>query len=134
MNTTPVAPTDSRRRSRRVLRTGLVLAALVLASATFAAPATPAGAWANNSNVTLQGSSVCKSSKTTWVWVEGSNGERGWATNGSGRYHFAFKRVPTSGMTVRVNFGNSTFSCTTSFGLNRPAVGTNATRNVVSIY
>lgn len=33
-------------------------------------------------------------------------------------------------MTVRVNYGNSTFRCTDTFGLNRPTTGTGATRNV----
>ena len=115
-------------------RTTKKLAGLALAAATLtgfaAADATPASAWAWNPSVTLQGSSICAASATTWVWVSASNGEAGWATAGRGHYSFTFKSVPTKGMTVRVNYGNSTFKCTDSFGLNRPTIGTSATRDV----
>lgn len=114
------------------------LAALISAAAVsvgglaILTPAT-AGAWAWDPNVTLQGTSVCAGRGTTWVWVSASNGERGWATNGTGRYSFRFARVGTGGTTVTVNYGNSTFRCTDTFGLNRPAVGTTATRNVYKL-
>jgi len=111
----------------------LLLVALLLAPAALVLDATPAGAWAWNPNVTLQGTSHCGSSPTTWVWVQASNGERGWATNGRGRYRFSFKRVPFGGTTVKVNYGNGTFRCTDSFGLKRPATGTSATRNVFKL-
>lgn len=114
------------------------LAGLALTASTMgglaATDAAPASAWAWSGSVTLQGSSMCGAlNPTTWVWVSASNGESGWATAGSGRYSFNFKRVPTSGMTVRVNYGNSTFKCTDSFGVNRPAVGTSATRNLYKL-
>ena len=132
---TTTTPSNSPGRgARRASRSLVLLATIVLSTLTLIGPDNPAGATAWNPTVTLQGSAICKSSRATWVWVEASNGERGWATNGSGAYRFTFRRVPTSGMTVRVNYGNSTFSCTTKFGVNRPAVGTTATRNVIQIY
>jgi hypothetical protein len=68
------------------------------------------------------------------VWVEASNGERGWATRAGGNYSFRFNRVPTSGMSVRVDFGNEGCSRSATFGVNRPTFGTSATRNVITIY
>lgn len=120
--------------SRRSLRS--VAGLLLLMGATLGTNFVPsqAGATAWNPTVTLQGTSVCAGRGTTWVWVQASNGERGWATNGTGRYRFTFRRVPTSGMTVTVNYGNSTFSCRDAFGLNRPTVGTSATRNVYKLW
>jgi hypothetical protein len=113
------------------LRIGLAVLLLVSTAGAMAAPS--AGAWSWDPKVTLQGTSTCAGRGSTWVWVEGSNGERGWATNGTGRYRFNFTRVPAGGITVRVNYGNSTFKCTASFGLKRPATGTTATRNVYSL-
>ena len=119
------------------VRRGRILAPLlgvaVLLGIGAAGSPTPADATAWNPTVTLQGRAICASSGATWVWVEASNGERGWATNGAGNYRFTFSRVPTSGMTVRVNYGNSTFRCTDSFGVNRPTFGTSATRNVIRV-
>lgn len=113
---------------RRII---LSLVTTALLTGTFAAVApSSAGAWAWDPTVTLQGQAICASSGATWVWVEASNGERGWATNGRGNYRFTFRHVPTRGMTVRVNYGNGTFSCTDSFGVNRPTTGTTATRHV----
>ncbi len=137
MTTTELTTSDAatetvaaRRRTAGAARGLLLLAAIVLSTLTLIGPSNTAGAYAWNPTVTLQGSARCNFTKTTWVWVEGSNGERGWATNGTGGYRFTFKRVPTSGMTVRVNFGQRNSNCTAKFGLNRPTVGTSATRNV----
>ncbi len=92
--------------------------------------ATPADAWPTSGTVTLQGTSICAGRGTTWVWVSANNGESGWATNGTGRYSFKFSRIGSGGNTVTVNYGNSTFKCTDTFGVQRPAVGSSATRNL----
>ncbi len=110
----------------------MAFAALALLGAFFVAPQ-PANATAWNPRVTLQGTSSCSIRGTSWVWVEASNGERGWATNGTGRYRFTFTRVPTSGMTVTIKYGNSIASCHDRIGLNRPTVGTSATVNVYKV-
>ena len=115
-------------------RTMAVIAASIALAGGLALAPTPAGAWAWSPNVTLQGTSVCRSVKTGWVWVQASNGESGWATNGTGNYRFNFTRVPTSGMSVTVNFGNGNNRCSTSFGVNRPTTGTSATRNVIQLW
>ena len=120
------------RQSRRLGLRAILASVTLIGTFAFIAP-THAGAWAWSPSVTLQGSSICAASATTWVWVEASNGEHGWATAGSGRYRFDFKHVPTSGVTVRANYGNSTFRCTDSFGLKRPAWGTSATRNLYKL-
>ncbi len=111
----------------------VLLVALGVSAASLVAPL-QAGAWAWSPTVTLQGTADCKLAKATWVWVEASNGERGWATNGTGRYSFTFRNVPTSGMRVTVNFGSNGRNCSTSFGVNRPSTGTSATRNVYQLY
>lgn len=121
-------------RPTRVRMAFALTLALLIGGAGMLGSSTNAGATPWNSNVTLQGKAIACSSGASWVWVEGSNGERGWATRGTGRYSFHFKRVPAGGMTVRVNYGNNVCKKSTSFGLKRPAVGTTATRNVVSIY
>lgn len=116
------------RRTRRIL-----VVAAMLCGLSVLVPA-QADAWLTSSTVTLQGVSNCGNNKTSWVWVEGSNGERGWATNGKGNYKFTFKKVPASNtMKVRVNYGNGTFRCTDYFGLNRPKVGSTQTRNVIRL-
>jgi len=116
---------------RRAAACALVASAIGLS---LAGAAQPAGAWAWDPNVMLQGRAIVCSRAATWVWVEASNGERGWATRPGGNYSFQFRRIPPSGVTVRVNFGHSSCSRSTSFGLKRPAVGTSATRDVVTIW
>jgi hypothetical protein len=111
-----------------------IVLALTAAVGTGAVTASAANAWAWSGSVTLQGTSLCGASRTTWVWVSASNGEAGWATNGSGNYKFNFTRVPSSGMSVTVYYGNSTFSCHDTFGVQRPAFGTTATRNVYKLF
>lgn len=127
--------TTTTRRFRRGTMALLMLLGTVVGTGAFIG-STPdrSEAWATSGNVTLQGRAIACSGAATWVWVEGSNGERGWATQAGGNYRFNFRNVPTRTMTVRVNFGRPGCSRTTTFGLNRPSVGTSATRNVVSIY
>ncbi len=122
------------RKSRIAARVAAIAVTLAVGGASLVGTAPSADAWAWDPNVTLRGRAIACSSAATWVWVEGSNGERGWATQPGGNYSFRFTRVPTSGMTVKVNFGNRLCSKSTSFGLNRPTVGTSATRNVITIY
>ncbi|MFE9632421.1 hypothetical protein [Streptomyces sp. NPDC006463] len=123
----------------RSLRLKAVLSAAVLA-ATALVPlaATSAQAWPTSGSVRLQGKIGCNyaaSNTVKWAWVSGSNGESGWAALGSGGmtrpYSFQFNRVPTSTMTVTVKWGCATDGeHSTQFGLNRPATGTTATRNI----
>lgn len=72
------------------------------------------------------------SGKSTWVWVEAANGERGWATAGRGYYRFTFHKVPLGvSMKVTVKYGSALKNdCRATFGLSRPATGTTATVNV----
>src|SRR5689334_15884347 len=86
-----------------------VVAAALLGAVAFHTE--PAKAWLWSGDVTLQGNSHCGLPATTWVWVQSPNGESGWATNGSGRYSFNFHRVPSGGMTVRINYGEPGVSC-----------------------
>jgi hypothetical protein len=96
--------------------------------------ATSASASAWEPHVRLQGTSICASSATTWVWVEASNGERGWATNGRGRYSFDFWNVPRGkSISVKVNYGNGTFACTDTVGVSRPTFGATATRDLFKL-
>ena len=104
----------------------VLVASLVVGVAT-------AGAWAWDSNVTLQGTAHCGVPAATWVYVSASNGERGWATNGSGRYSFKFHNVGSGGISVHVTYGEPGWSCHDDFGVKRPMVGTSATVNVVKI-
>jgi hypothetical protein len=113
---------------------GLAVAAGSVVGAA-AISAQPASAWAWSGSVTLQGTSWCGAgNNSTWVWVSASNGEQGWATNGTGRYKFDFKNIPTSGTTVTVTYGNRGFNCKDTFGVQRPTVGTSATRNLSKIW
>jgi hypothetical protein len=115
-----------------VLVTVLAVVGLSLATAS------PAHAWAWSGTVTLNGKVGCTyatKNAVQWAWVQGSNGEAGWARLGSGGmtrpYSFTFKRAPSSTMTVTVNWGCSIDGGhSTSFGLNRPTAGTTTTRNI----
>jgi hypothetical protein len=121
------------------IRATLCVAAM-LAAALVLAPvrAVPAHAWAWDPTVTLSGKVGCNyaaSNTVQWAWISGSDGESGWASLKAGGitrpYSFTFHKVPTSSMTVKVNWGCSIDgSHTTSFGLNRPAVGEGATRDI----
>ena len=112
----------------------LLVAAVATATSIVLGSSSIAGAWAWDPTVALSGRAIACSRPATWVWVEASNGERGWATQPGGNYSFRFTRVPTSGMTVRVNFGNGACNRSTSFGVNRPSTGISSTRNVITIY
>jgi hypothetical protein len=95
----------------------------------------PVGAWPNDPHVTLQGRALCGGRPATWVWVESSNGERGWATQPGGNYEFRFEHAPTTTMTVTVKLGITGWECIPArFGVNRPAIGTTATRHVNQIH
>ncbi|MEV4411371.1 hypothetical protein [Catellatospora sp. NPDC049609] len=115
-----------------------ILTLLTMLLAGVAVAPAPASAWAWDPKVTLNGKIGCNYATTntvTWAWIEGSNGESGWATlSGSGMtrpYFFDFYHVPTSTMTVTVKWGCSTDGeHKTSFGLNRPSTGKTATRNI----
>jgi hypothetical protein len=121
----------------RIFRSVLT-AVLVAGLLGFSTPVHTAGATAWNPRVTLQGKAFCGgqgmigAGKSTWVWVEASNGEHGWATSGTGAYKFAFKNVPLgTGMTVTVKYGSRLKNdCVAKFGLKRPSLGTSATVNV----
>ncbi len=73
-----------------------------------------------------------------WAWVQvgpDSTGNTGWASLGAGSttrpYSRDMTRVGTGGETVTVRYGcSATGAHQTTFGLNRPAVGIYATRNI----
>ena len=149
-----VSPGHKATRPTKPLRlTGFLLAAVsALMLGMLAVPATPASADLLNPNVKLQGTISCwgytglvKTDHGTvrYVWVEASNGERGWATRtgnlSSSRqgYYFQFRQVPRSGqsISVTVNWGcgnteRNQKHFTTSFGVNRPKVGGSHTVNI----
>lgn len=124
-----------RRRSRALLLVAALLATTFGGSAAVtAANQQEADAWAWSSQVNLKGRAIACSRGATWVWVEASNGERGWATQPGGNYHFRFRHVPSRGMAVTVKFGNSSCSRQAKIHLKRPSVGETMTVNVVTIY
>jgi hypothetical protein len=111
-----------------------VLVAVVALTSLFAAPMAAEGT-PSNSNVTLKGRALCGGKPATWVWVEASNGEHGWATQPGGNYEFRFHHVPTSTLQVTVKLGITGWECKPAkFGVNRPAIGTSATRHVNQLY
>jgi hypothetical protein len=116
----------------------LVIVALLGAVVSSVYRAAPAHAWAWDPTVKLSGKIGCTyatSNHVQWAWVSSSDGEYGWASLGSGGmtrpYAFTFHKAPTSTMTVKVNWGCSIDGThSTSFGVNRPAVGEGITRNL----
>jgi hypothetical protein len=114
-----------------------LLATTALAAASFGgfamASAAPAHAWLWSGSVQLQGTSHCGVPATTWVWMQAPNGESGWATSGAGRYYKTFSKVPAGGMTVRISYGESGFSCHDNVFVRRPLAGTGLTVNLVKI-
>lgn len=132
---TVMTNTTTHRISRLFAIALLALGSVVGMTAT---SSSPTKAWAWDPNVVLNGRVTCSpfiGTTPNWMWVSASNGEAGWAAlSGSGvtrSYSFRFRRVPTSTMTVRVEYGCSNGSrSVTSFGLNRPASGITATRNI----
>ena len=85
-------------------------------------------------HVILQGTANCGVPGATWVYVHASDGEQGWATNGTGHYYFNLWHVPTGGLSVHVTYGEAGFSCHDDFGVARPAIGNYATRNLAHIW
>jgi len=128
-----VTETMKRTQGTKQRVAGAMLAMLSMAGLFTVVSPAPAEAWLTSSTVTLQGRAICASSKATWVWVEGSNGERGWATKSGGNYSFTFRKVPVSNtLKVRVNYGG-THKCTELIGLNRPKVGSTQTRDLIRV-
>ncbi len=112
----------------------LLFAGALAVGASGLATAAPAHAWLWSGSAQLQGTSWCGvGNPTTWVWVSAPNGESGWATSGTGRYYKSFSRVPSGGMTVTINYGNSTFKCHDSVYVRRPLTGTGLTVNLSKI-
>ena len=126
---TPTAP-------RRVLSKLLIL--LMIFGSLQAANSTPASAWPNDSNVTIQGSGNCNwryGAKMTYAYLEASNGQKGYAYVGNGKYSFRLTNVPKgSGVTVKItwNCGLGRTNNVDRFGVARPAFGTTQTRNLYS--
>ncbi|MCX4692737.1 hypothetical protein [Streptomyces sp. NBC_01408] len=124
--------------NRRLRMSTFLSAGVLAATALVPLTAVPAQAWPNSGSVLLNGRIGCNystSNTVKWAWVSASNGESGWASLGSGgmtrSYKFQFNRVPTSTMTVTVKWGCATDGeHSTRFGVNRPATGTTATRNI----
>ena len=137
--------------NRRVARIGAVAALLLsIGAATFSA--SPAGADLFNPRVKLQGTVSCWGyngllktdyGKILWVYVTGSNGEKGWATrtgnmnSSKQKYSFQFNKIPASGKSITVTYESGCGTNTAhqkkfkkTFGLNRPKVGGSQTRNV----
>lgn len=114
------------------------MASSLITASLFATTSTPANAWPWDPTVTLNGKIGCNystSNTVQWAWVSSSDGESGWASLGSGGitrpYSFTFHHAPTSTMTVTVNWGCAVDGKhSTSFGVNRPAVGETATRDI----
>ncbi len=99
------------------------------------ASAQPASAWAWDSHVLLNGRAACGAGlQIKSLYIQGANGEAGYASLGTGTYtraySFQFNRVPTSTMNVTATANCSGTTYRTSFGLNRPSTGTTATRNL----
>lgn len=122
------------RGNRRRRRMGLALA---VGLACLASLPVAANGWAWSSHVTLQGSVECRwglAQNLTGLYLSASNGEKGWATlEGTGykrKYSYRFTNVPSSGMSVTASVGCKTLSYKTTFGVQRPAIGTTATRHI----
>lgn len=121
-----------------MLRRALIGFASVLVALGISLPAaSPAQAWSWDPHVVLNGKVGCNyatSNTVTWMYVQGSNGEGGYARlSGSGMtrsYAFDFYRAPSS-MSVTVSWGCAIDGRhQTSFGVARPAVNVYATRNI----
>jgi hypothetical protein len=120
------------------VRASLALTALLTAVLASVASTIPAHAWPWDGTVKLSGKIGCNyatSNTVQWAWVAGSDGESGWASLGSGGvtrpYSFTFHRASAGTTTVKINWGCAVDgSHSTSFGLNRPAVGEGVTRDI----
>jgi hypothetical protein len=125
----------------RVVRLVVFLAAALAAASIAATRTSSANAWAWDPHVIINGSVSCPwtllGDHVQWAWVSASDGEAGWAYLGpessskSRYYAFDFWRIGTGGAWVTVTYGCSAVGQrSTSFGVNRPAVGNYASRNI----
>lgn len=134
---------------RRVL--SALVVTVLLAGGFSVMNASPAHANLSSSRVKLQGNVSCagytglvKSNfgKVRWVYVTGSNGERGFASrtgnmsSSKQSYTFQFNKIPSGkGINVTFEFGCGSTEAgqrkfKKEFGLNRPKVGGSQTRHV----
>ena len=111
--------------------------AAALAAGPMLATTVPAHAWAWSSQVTLTGTvKSATHGAIQRVYVSGSDGEKGWATLGSGTYSrsysFKFYNVPGGVGIPKVNWtvDTSIGSFGNHFGVARPATGANAVRDL----
>lgn len=127
-------------KSARIRRWGAALGVTLGSLVLSGAAADVAGAWAWSSHVDLNGSIQCPSwggpyDKVQWAWLQGNTGDYGWVSlSGTGRvrsYSFHLSNVPTSSEQITIRYGCSASGTrSTTFGVARPAYGTNATRNI----
>lgn len=141
---------------RFLRKTLLALVALIAAVTVAVLPATPASAWPWDSHVHVSGHIDCGSiDNAQWMWWWTSNGESGWANlsawTGISRwvwpirefraitvktYNLDLWNVPNSGTTLSYTIGcgnqwlGFTGQFTQGFGVQRPAIGTSATRHI----
>lgn len=137
----------------RVLKALVVGAAVIVGTVVGVAPAQ--ATW-NDPRVNISGHLDCGGAqKATWVWYEASNGERGWADTSVWTrvnravpggfkiveipsYRINLKHVSKDGTWLTVKVGckgllsERVKEYKTGFGVNRPAVGRNATRHICS--
>lgn len=116
--------------TRAAIAIGLAAGPMIVTTA-------PAYAWSWSSQVTLTGTvKVIYHPGITGVYVSGSDGEKGWASLGSGNgysraYSFKFNNVPGgSGITVNWTVYTSNGNFSNHFGVARPATGANAVRDL----
>lgn len=130
----------SPRTPSRLRRTAAVFSvAAALIAGTLAMSTGTAGAYWHSTSLTLQGRAICSTpvaspsrGNATWVYVKASNGQRGWATNGKGRYKFVLKNVPRTGkIRVVINFGNAAGKCHAIIKYGRTAGAPVATRDLI---
>jgi hypothetical protein len=116
-------------------------AAAVVAAPLVLGPASPAQAWAWDPHVKVQGQVSCgtyPNGKVTglWLWTAEDGGR--WTAYSGTRYAEPFARdlwkVPNSGTTVHYDIYCNGFKFHSTFGLQRPASGTAATRNLYYRY
>jgi hypothetical protein len=141
VTTAPTPRRSPRGRIPRRLAGALALCAVAAGAALgmgLAGPAaSEAGAWAWSPTVTLGGQANCgvlPLSKVTGVWLWTAE-EGGTWTPYSGRnyaepYGRTFRKVPSGGTTVHYDLYCGGMKMHGTFGLQRPAFGQSATRNL----
>lgn len=128
-------------RLRRAAVAGVLAVGTITSMLTAAAGA--ANAWPGDPHVILNGRISCPAwggpyDTVQWAWVDvspDSYRNTGWASLGSGGTTKPYTRemwnVGTGGETVTVKYGcAASGEHRTTFGLNRPAIGIYATRNI----